>query len=580
MNECPDVLILGGGIGGLSTAHCLRHLGFDGSITILEANDQVGGEARSANIPGTATEGRQDLPTEHCWRIYGAGYTHLFQIMKQIPLIEGEGGTVFDHLVALEHFFSAPAHGKVRLFDQSAKGFWNYTQTARQGMTARQKWKLLNKVLYAATCSKRRLSEELADQTWSEFLSPPTQAGVNYFVRAFGPFFGVDCYKTSASSVWEILENTGGPVSKYYATPGNTMVMNGPTSEVWFRHWHSYLSDRNVKILTQERVMHLHLDSTFSHILGVQSRNEKTGQETKWNSPWVVCALPIKVASRLLSATSISRQLHLLAPRGEQHMVGVQLYFGEKLKLKHNSLALYLPDSPWQLIIEPQGFLWDAQIEKQYGDKSIHDIWSVGICDPEQPGTSTGRRYMECSRHEVEEEVWLQIIATESLSSLVEPESGIALAHLKPVRIHLWDACVDVVGGGLFTSEPKTSPNSGTWKLRPSVTCDVDNLLFATSYTKGSREMILMDAAAEAGSNAARQILGITTPNFPVRKRSNRVLFGPLRLLDDSLMRWKRPHLSTILGGQSSLVFLSYVALVLVIAVLVLVKGLRLLCRK
>ena len=58
------VVILGGGIAGLSAAHELIERGF--SVEVYEALSIPGGKARSMGVPGSATRpGRKELPGEH-----------------------------------------------------------------------------------------------------------------------------------------------------------------------------------------------------------------------------------------------------------------------------------------------------------------------------------------------------------------------------------------------------------------------------------------------------------------------------------------------------------------------------------
>lgn len=75
ISPLPSILILGAGIGGLSAAHSLRKRGFQGKITMLEANDIIGGQARSSYVHGSLPGGggvprtKDDPDTQYCWRI-------------------------------------------------------------------------------------------------------------------------------------------------------------------------------------------------------------------------------------------------------------------------------------------------------------------------------------------------------------------------------------------------------------------------------------------------------------------------------------------------------------------------------
>ena len=58
------VIIIGGGIGGLSAAHELVERNFD-VREIYEVLPIPGGKARSFPVPKSGTGGRKDLPGEH-----------------------------------------------------------------------------------------------------------------------------------------------------------------------------------------------------------------------------------------------------------------------------------------------------------------------------------------------------------------------------------------------------------------------------------------------------------------------------------------------------------------------------------
>ena len=107
---------------------------------------------------------------------------------------------------------------------------------------------------------------------------------------------------------------------------------------------------------------------------------------------------------------------------------------------------MHITDSPWQLIIEPQGQIWNDHWE------SGGDIWSVGICDQRTPGVF-GKPAPYCTREEVSADVWQQIKTKLNLSS-------------EPYRSELWYS-YQPKDGKLSTWEPKFSCNAGSWKIRP-----------------------------------------------------------------------------------------------------------------
>ncbi|HXH19841.1 MAG TPA: FAD-dependent oxidoreductase [Chitinophagales bacterium] len=93
--EKKTVIILGGGVAGLSAAHELVERGF--RVKVYERKMIPGGKARSVKVPNTSMHGSDPLPGEHGFRFFPGFYFHLNDTMKRIPL--GNGSTVFDNLI-------------------------------------------------------------------------------------------------------------------------------------------------------------------------------------------------------------------------------------------------------------------------------------------------------------------------------------------------------------------------------------------------------------------------------------------------------------------------------------------------
>ena len=79
----PKVIVIGGGVAGMSAAHELaRERGFE--VVVYEQRAVAGGKARSMDaIPGTG--GRRALPGEHGFRFFPGFYRHLPDTMSRIP---------------------------------------------------------------------------------------------------------------------------------------------------------------------------------------------------------------------------------------------------------------------------------------------------------------------------------------------------------------------------------------------------------------------------------------------------------------------------------------------------------------
>src|SRR4051812_11597160 len=103
------VIILGGGIGGMSAAHELIERGFD--VEVFERKPIAGGKARSlpavrpfVGVPAARAAdaagppvSAAPLPGEHGFRFFPGFYKHVVDTMARIPY---EGGWVSDNLAA------------------------------------------------------------------------------------------------------------------------------------------------------------------------------------------------------------------------------------------------------------------------------------------------------------------------------------------------------------------------------------------------------------------------------------------------------------------------------------------------
>src|SRR5205807_4118719 len=92
----PTVIVLGGGVAGMTAAHELAERGF--GVRVYELRDIAGGKARSIPVRGSGVGGNDDLPGEHGFRFFPGFYRHVPDTMKRIPY-EGQPGGVFDNLV-------------------------------------------------------------------------------------------------------------------------------------------------------------------------------------------------------------------------------------------------------------------------------------------------------------------------------------------------------------------------------------------------------------------------------------------------------------------------------------------------
>jgi hypothetical protein len=281
------VLIVGGGVSGLSAAHELAERGFE--VTLHEERndtpcghrehlgDAYGGKARSYRVAappapvapalarggepgpvrltriGHVRDGRlAALPGEHGFRFFPAFYRHLPDTMSRIPL---GGGSVADNLISpgRAQFASYRVANRIPFLSEFPAGkdvpdLKKLLDGSRElGLSPDDVlhyfgvlWRVLT------SCKERRLAE-LETTTWFKF------SGAAGRSSSYRDYFGVGSTRNLVASraedanarvIAEVSIQTWMPI--LFPRPWNfndhgDRVLKGPTQDIWIRPWLKYL---------------------------------------------------------------------------------------------------------------------------------------------------------------------------------------------------------------------------------------------------------------------------------------------------------------------------------------------------
>jgi 15-cis-phytoene desaturase len=497
------VIVLGGGVAGMTAAHELTDRGFQ--VTVYERQAIAGGKARSFGVTGTGTQGRRDLPAEHGFRFFPGFYRHLPDTMKRIPYPGNREG-VFDNLVdatQMQILFNGNRHLVVpsrfprSLQDVTAVLHASGYLTTAVGLTpddirfyGERVWQLLT------SCDERR-AEEFEGASWWDFIDAPNRSALYqaYLGRSPRVLVAADPMQANTRTVGDVLLQ----LLFNLADPGVSAdrVLNGPTNEVWIDPWLTYLERRGVHYERAVTVTGFRCDG--GRIAAVRVR--QGGVDREETADYYVAALPVEKMAAILDGPMLELDPTLagiITLAGHvDWMNGVQFYFREEVPLIYGH-QMYL-DSPWALTSIAQAQFWrdTTDFPRDYGDGTVKTVLSVDVSDWTKTPGSNGKLAMTCTPAEVVAEVWKQLKDSmpELLNTDLHPTSPAALDP-------------DIQGPGPLTNAaPLLVNRPNSWALRPWARTRIPNLFLAADYVRTFTNLATMEAANEAARRAVNGIL-------------------------------------------------------------------------
>ena len=544
----PHVIIIGGGVGGLTTAHELVERGF--KVDVYESRPSWGGKARSQPVAGSGTNGRLDLPGEHGFRFYPRFYKHVIDTMARIPTATGH---VVDHLrsttesaIALvdnDTWYRFYRKQVTRPFDilEALELFFQELDFDEGDIAL-----FAAKILQFFTSSDARRLGEYEKISWWDFLegdlySPKFQRQLRAVPRTM---VAMDPKRGSARTVGTISMQ----LILDYADTGvnNDRTMGGPTSEMWFDPWIAHLQALGVNLYPGTDVASLEV--TGGAISGVKLANNTTV-----TADYYVLATPIDTTIGLLTPQigALDPVLERLRTSNADQlvswMVGIQYFLYEDVPLVRGHP--FYPDSPWALtsISQPQFWRDLGLFRTRYGGGDVGGLLSIDVSDWNTPGIFIPKTAKECTPAEVAKEIWEQLKA--ALNG-----SGPGEQILTDDLLHSWhlDDDLDYSGGTPAINRSRLLVHPpGSWDVRPEAGTAIPNLVLAADYVRTYTDLASMEGANEAARRAVNTILlRSASTAAPVRTwpLTEPDRFTSWKHLDERLYQHGRPHLFEILG--------------------------------
>jgi uncharacterized protein with NAD-binding domain and iron-sulfur cluster len=531
------VVVLGGGIGGMTAAQELVERGF--RVDIFELKVIAGGKSRTIPVPGSGTGGRADLPGEHGFRFFPSFYMHLPDSMKRIPFGDA-GKTCFDNLVPTTRIelaqYDLPPLLALSGFPESLKDLEVLIGDLSDNIGllpgeaeffAERMWQVMTE------CDERRLAE-LELVSWWDFVGAATRS------KAYQKFLAQGLSRSLvAARAEEGSARTIGQIQVRLAfgalEPGASTdrVLNGPTSPALLEPWLKYLRSQGVRYFNPWEVTGI---QTFDgRIVSIGVRNLEDGSDHKVEADWFVSALPIEVFAPLITDDMARLDPALGTARtlgtNVRWMNGIQFYLTEDVAVTHGHV-LYV-DSPWAITSISQQQFWPGYPLPKYGDARVKGVLSVDISDWDSIGTFIKTAAKDCeTRDQIAKEVWAELKKSLNVGGTV---------ILRDDMLHSWFLDTDIVIPDPMRPrkdvnlEPLFINKPASWALRPPAASTIRNFFLAADYVQTGSDLACMEAANEAARRAVNALLsraGSSSSPCRIWDMSMPEIFLPWRAVD------------------------------------------------
>lgn len=588
--NCMKVIVLGGGVAGMSAAHELIERGF--SVDIYEKKPYyMGGKARSVNVPGSSPDDPngqhstgpgadvQSLPGEHGFRFFPGFYRHITDTMQRIPYTAPDGKKnaqgVYNNLVDVTRV-GILRNGKKPIitivsFPKSLadlKAALEVLHTHDTGLLPDEAHFFATKVWQLMTSCQRRRDMEYEKTGWWQYMEADQHSeayrhllveGLTRTLVAANAKFAST--KTGGDIFIQLLFNI--------ANPGmhTDRVLNGPTNEKWLKPWEEYLTAKGVRFFKSALVQQINCVNGTVQSVDIQNWEKDAPYDPPAKGDYYILATPVEVAAAVLpdelkqSIGSLQYLDDLAADVA--WMNGIQFYLNQVIEVVHGH-CIYV-DSEWALTSISQLPFWDDYDISRRGNKRVKAILSVDISDwltdsPDLPGLPP-KKAKDCqSFDEIADRVWAQLKRSLNVDGTIvlsdEMREGVFRENDLVYRGYFLDHSLNeqappgkrdptasVVGQKgqkgevLINHEPLLVNTVNSWFKRPSAYIPgLSNLFLASDYVRTNTDLATMEGANEAARRAVNSIIdvsGVDAPLCSVWNLHEPVFFAPFKWYDN-----------------------------------------------
>ena len=508
------IVIFGGGISGLTTAHVLIKKGFQ--VELYESEPIIGGMARSCREKTT------NIPTEHSWRGYAPFYRNFYRIAQEIPT-QGEK-TVVDNLT--DH----------------VKFFMLRTSPGELGDVNKKQDNLKSKLIILYILGKAILSDKRSTKDYQKAIAPflkkhISPSSYNFFIKfLMGPGWGMDKDTASLGHYAKFTEFS------LFQSGGQKLwkVMKGPTQEMWFQPWQKFLEKQGVVF---------HLNSSVKYINKIHNKiyNCILSDGTQIHGDdYIFCINPFNLENILEQSPTIPKSLTLehtkSNDKSDYEMIAFFLAFTEKIEFEYPLPAFIMVDGPLTITFYPQDYFWndDISLGNTPSGKPIKSLWS-GTCITTRDNVQLyPKKGIELSLEELKHEILHEIFSSPDISEKKNVDS------LYDILIwYEWNRENSL----LAPKYKKFANNIYNQKYRLTQNTPISNMYRGGAHTQTTIDVWSMEGAVESGIKVSNLILEKykIAPEFIHKHKKTPGIINMVAQIDNKLYSLNLPHIVDIM---------------------------------
>jgi uncharacterized protein with NAD-binding domain and iron-sulfur cluster len=546
------VLILGGGISGLTAATYLSERGF--KVTLVETLSEAGGVARSYRYEDSK------VPSSYSWRGWGQFYHNIYDVMKKIPY---KDGTVYDQLSRPMKFHLLDDKSSPYIVNQKPDEHYYIPYSWRLSRHDKIKlgWLFAKGWSSGEARGRGEYAEKNMYEALKETLSP---IGAKTFAYVHGPFVGSCLNRCSMYHSFNFFQRfffPGGNTphwhydkdkDEYWKTEGRTgwSMLNGPTNEVFFNPFVAYLESKGVEFKFNTSVYKLNYDGC--KITSVEISDNNGNMSTLSADNYILAINPFNTIEILNRTPELLEDPQLgkfreLTNMPEHRQISYRMIFSEKINFPYKMMGFVLTDSEFNLCFFSEDQVWNKDI---YLGDGVRSLWSGTATVDSTPGKLFNKPLKSLRKEEFIAEVHYQMYKCKTLDDMIKcANNGRDLKSFGLIQIEVWPEWefVDESKGitevkGKFA---KWVNETGGLKHQPQIETNIPNLYLAGAHVdvpNGTRLWSMENSAL-----VSRKCSDLISGHKTVILQGDPPGLMPFKELDDTLYELGLPNVLVVI---------------------------------